>query len=275
MNSERALPFSNDQMDTTTLHCRDVLYLYYTSGSAPCRSVLLTAKALGLELNLLTGYIELYPEYTLPTLIQDDFVLCESRAIMVYLVEMYGKDDNTLFPKDTKKRALINQRLQYDLGTLYQTFIDQYYMWFFDDVKKTDEKEMRLHEALGFLETFLKSSDWVAGDSMTLADISLVASISTFEIFDVDLNRYEKVSKWLQRCKTKIVGYEDINQVGIDRFKALVDKKLANTSAQKELVTKDEVLTAIEVLRKAVTAKIIDEEFSESIKKIGTAVSVN
>jgi len=55
-------------------------------------------------------------------------------------------------------------------------------MWLFSNAKKADEKEKRIHEALGFLETFLKSSDWVAGDSMTLADISLVASISTFEV---------------------------------------------------------------------------------------------
>eukprot|EP00102_Acyrthosiphon_pisum_P025075 XP_016662285.1 PREDICTED: uncharacterized protein LOC100574427 [Acyrthosiphon pisum] len=195
-----------------------------------------------------------------------------SRAIMVYLVETYGKDDHPLFPKDPKKRALINQRLQYDLGTLYPTFIDQYYLWIFGYAKKTDEKEKRLHDALEFLEIFLKSSDWVAGDSMTLADISLVATISTFEVSGVDLNRHEKVSKWLQKCKTTMEGYKDANQYGVDRFKALVEKKLADSVAQEELVTKDEVFIAIEVLRKAVRAKFIGEEFSDSIDKIDKAV---
>jgi len=35
-------------------YCRTELNLYYTPGSPPCRSVLLTAKALGLVLNLKT-----------------------------------------------------------------------------------------------------------------------------------------------------------------------------------------------------------------------------
>jgi len=58
-------------------------------------------------------------------------------------------------------------------------------MWLFGYSKKTDEKEQKLHDALGFLETFLGSNDWVAGDSMTLADMALVASISTFEVFSI------------------------------------------------------------------------------------------
>jgi len=71
-----------------------------------------------------------------------------------------------------------------------------------------------------------------------------------------------------------MVGYKDINQVGVNRFKALIDDKLANKVAQMEEVTKDDVFAAIEVLKKAVTAKIIDEEFSDSIQKINGAVSV-
>jgi glutathione S-transferase len=44
---------------------------------------------------------------------------------MTYLVEQYGKDDS-LYPKDPKKRAVVNQRLYFDMGTLYQRFGDLY-----------------------------------------------------------------------------------------------------------------------------------------------------
>ncbi|CAI6367957.1 unnamed protein product [Macrosiphum euphorbiae] len=220
-------------------------------------------------------FVAINPQHTLPTLVKDDFVLWESRAIMVYLVETFGKEDDPLFPKDTEKQALINQRLQFDMGTLYQAFIDQYINWFFGYSKKTEKKEKILQEAIGFLDTFLKNSDWVAGDSLTLADISLAASISTFEVSGIDLNKHGNVSKWLQRCKDKMVGYKEINQVGLERFKTIVVNKMNKRDSQTDLVTTEEVFTATEVLKNAVKAKIIGEEFSDSINKINQAVSVH
>ncbi|XP_025204059.1 glutathione S-transferase 1-1-like [Melanaphis sacchari] len=205
---------------------------YYTPGSPPCRSVLLTAKALGLDLNLKTldlhhgehmkpEFIKINPQHCVPTLVDGDLALWESRAIIVYLVQAYGKDDS-LFPKDPKKQALVNQRLQFDVSTLYPAFADQYYPWIFAGVPKSDDKEKKIHDALAFLEIFLGSSAWAAGDSVTVADIALVASISTFEAAGVDLKKYANISKWFEKCKSTLVGYQEINQKGIDGFKIMM-----------------------------------------------------
>jgi len=48
-----------------------------------------------------------------------------SRAILAYLVNQYGKDDS-LYPKDPKKRAIVDQRLYFDIGTLYQGLMNYY-----------------------------------------------------------------------------------------------------------------------------------------------------
>lgn len=58
-------------------------------------------------------------------LLINEIVILFSRAIIMYLAEKYGKDDS-LYPKDVKKRALVNQRLFFDIGTLYQRFGDLY-----------------------------------------------------------------------------------------------------------------------------------------------------
>lgn len=57
-----------------------------------------------------------------------------SRAILAYLVSSYAKDD-TLYPQDVRMRALVDQRVQFDLGTLYARLID--YM-----VSKCERQEM-------------------------------------------------------------------------------------------------------------------------------------
>lgn len=48
-----------------------------------------------------------------------------SRAIMTYLSDSYAKNDS-MYPKDLKSRALVDQRLQFDLGTMYQRTLDYY-----------------------------------------------------------------------------------------------------------------------------------------------------
>ncbi len=55
----------------------------------------------------------------MPTLDDSGYILWESRVIMTYLVEKYGKPDCPLFPKDLQKRAIINRLLYFDMLPLY------------------------------------------------------------------------------------------------------------------------------------------------------------
>lgn len=59
------------------------------------------------------------PRHKVPVLDDNGFILTESRAIGIYLVEKFFPDGHPLYPKDVKQRALINQFLEFDCGTLY------------------------------------------------------------------------------------------------------------------------------------------------------------
>jgi glutathione S-transferase len=48
--------------------------------------------------------------------------MCHSHAILGYLVNQYGKNDS-LYPKDPKKRALVDQRLHFDTGVLFPRMV--------------------------------------------------------------------------------------------------------------------------------------------------------
>lgn len=45
---------------------------------------------------------------------------------MIYLVKKYDKND-TVYSKDSQKQELINQRLYFDMGTLYKSFAEHFY----------------------------------------------------------------------------------------------------------------------------------------------------
>lgn len=63
-------------------------------------------------------YLKINPQHTIPTLVDDDFVLWDSHAIAIYLVEKYGKDDS-LYPKNLETRSKINQRLFFDASVIF------------------------------------------------------------------------------------------------------------------------------------------------------------
>lgn len=140
----------------------------------------------------------------------------ESRAICTYLIEKAGKDN--LYPKDPKARAVVNQRLYFDMGTLYQKFADYYYPQIFAKAPADPEKFKAMEAALGFFNTFLEGNKYAAGNELTVADISLVATISSYDVAGFDLSKYPNVNKWYALCKETVPGYS-INQAGLEEFK--------------------------------------------------------
>lgn len=98
--------------------------VYGMNASPVVRGTLITIEALGLEferieVNTVLGdqfkpeFLKLNPLHTIPTIQDGDFVLWDSHAINCYLVDKYGKDDS-FYPKDLQKRAVVDQRLYFD-----------------------------------------------------------------------------------------------------------------------------------------------------------------
>lgn len=149
-------------------------------------------------------------------MVDNGFALWESRAIALYLVEKSGKEE--LFPKDPKARAVVNQRLYFDMGTLYQKFADYYYPQVFAKQPADPEKFKAMETAMGFFNTFLEGNKYAAGNNLTVADISLVATVSSYDVAGFDLTKYPNVNKWYALCKTTVPGY-DINEAGLNEFR--------------------------------------------------------
>lgn len=81
----------------------------------------------------------------------------------------------------------------------------------------------KIKEAFNFLEIFLQNQDFVAGSQLTVADLSLLATVTTFEAVNFDLSLYKNVSAWLERAKAAAPGYEEANGKGVEIFKQMVE----------------------------------------------------
>jgi len=209
--------------------------LYHMPLSAPCRGTRLTAAALEVPLNLkhldlLKGeqmaeeFLAINPQHCVPTLVDGDLTLWESRAISCYLVNQYGKDDS-LYPKDVKKRAQVDKMLYFDMGTLYGRYSKYTYPVAFHGAAKDPAALASLQEALGWLDASLKGRLYACGDDVTIADHALAASVSTIKASGIDITRHANLVAWLDRCASTMPGYED-NQVGADEFGGFVKPKL-------------------------------------------------
>lgn len=118
-----------------------------------------------------------------------------------------------------KTRAVINQRLYFDMGTLYAKFADYYYPQIFHQQPADPEKFKAMENALGFFNKFLETSKYAAGNELTIADIPLVSTISSYDISaGFDLSSYPNIIRWYELCKETVPGYA-INQAGAEEFK--------------------------------------------------------
>nr|AWX68887.1 glutathione S-transferase epsilon 3 [Heortia vitessoides] len=213
-----------------------VLTLYKLDASPPVRAVYMTLDVLGItdvemvDVNLFTkdhlkdDYLQMNPQHTIPTLKDDDFVIWDSHAICTYLVNKYA-DSDALYPKDLKQRAIVDQRLHFDSGILFPALRGNVEPVAFRGAKSyTPENLEKVRSAYNFSEKFL-TSEWLAGNEFTLADICCLSSISTLNIIlPIDEEVYPNLSAWLKRCEAKDF-YKKWNQPGLEQLTQLIKTK--------------------------------------------------
>ncbi|CAH1367302.1 glutathione S-transferase 1-like [Tenebrio molitor] len=205
--------------------------LYMQNFSGPVRSVLLTAAALGIKLqhkiidlskqeHLTDSFLKLNPQHTIPTLDDNGTVIWDSHAINAYLVDKYGKDDE-LYPKDLAKRALVDQRLHFDSGLIFSWLRNIARGMKYKGRKTLTEDQIEgLENGYGHLDTFLKGNPWVTGNTITIADFSLIANVTSLDVlYPVDPTRFSNVKAWMTRASS--LPYYDVNVEGLDSFKRM------------------------------------------------------
>jgi len=212
--------------------------VYYTPGSPGCRAVLMCIKALKLDVELIKmdmyqkyehrkpWFVKMNPQHTLPTINDNGFILWESRAIMQYLVSKYGNNTQpSLYPPEPELRATVDRILFFDIGTLYKALVDYFHPQLMSGEDADERKANALKQSLDYLDIFLESNRYVAGDSLTIADFSVLASVTQLEGMEYRITAYTNLHKWVQRLKAELPYYDECNAGGIEMFRAWANNK--------------------------------------------------
>ncbi|EAT40305.1 AAEL007964-PA [Aedes aegypti] len=218
---------------------KPIVYTLYLS--PPSRAVDLCAVALGIELerkvmNLLERehldpkFLKMNPQHTIPVLDDGGIIVRDSHAIMIYLVSKYGKDDS-LYPKDLAEQAKVNAALYFDCGVLFARlrFITEQILMGGSEIPA--EKAAYVESAYQLLEDAL-TDDFIAGNSLTIADLSCGSTVSTaMGLIPMDRDKYPKIYAWLNRLKA-LPYFEELNDQGAVELPAIM-KNLMETNARK------------------------------------------
>ncbi|KAI1285674.1 Glutathione S-transferase 1, isoform C [Halotydeus destructor] len=212
---------------------------YYMPASAPCRAVIMTAKALGVELNLkelnlMAGehlkpeFVAINPQHCIPTVhdTESGLALWESRAICAYLVNKYAPG-NALYPECPAKRAKVDQLLYFDIGTLYKALGEVIYPPLFYGKEVEEGKEQVFKDKLTLLDGFLNGQKYVAGDTLTIADLSILAGISFLAISDYDLSAYANIVAWQANLEQELPYHKEVNVDPVNELKAALAARSA------------------------------------------------
>jgi glutathione S-transferase len=190
--------------------------LHYSPLSPNSRKVRIAAALLGIDLDLVhvdlskgeqrrREFLAKNPMGKVPVLEDGELVLPESAAIMAYLAD--STPGSALYPADRRARAEVNRWLFWATGhwgpalaglTMENVFKKLLRLGGADaaQVKRHEEMIRGLAEVL---DEHLAKREWIAGPSLTIADIAVGTSLMTAAAARAPIEPFANVRAWFAR----------------------------------------------------------------------------
>jgi glutathione S-transferase len=192
--------------------------LYSNPLSPNCAKVLAAASHLGIPLeiqlvkvaegeNRKPEYLKLNPNGKIPTLVDGDFALWESNAIMRYLA---GKKPNSAaWPNDERLRADISRWQDWELAHWFPACRTHFFEHVIKqalgrgepDLAEVKKAEENFHRFAGVLDTHLAGREYLVGKGLTLADLSVGIWLAYTHAAKLPVDKYTSVKRWYSRLE--------------------------------------------------------------------------
>ena len=198
------------------------LKLYMHPLSTASRPVMLLCDEAGIDVenkivDLMAGeqfgdaYRAINPSCQVPALVDGDFVMSESSAMMKYLADKVG---SPLYPTDLRQRARVNERMDWFNTGFYREWGYHFvYPQVFDHHKRqpADCNEVTIswgmdkaRSWMAILDgTYLASGRYVAGDEITIADLFGASIVTMAEWIGQGVDAWPNVARWIAAIKSR------------------------------------------------------------------------
>jgi glutathione S-transferase len=138
-----------------------------------------------------------------PTLVDGDLVMCESGAIIEYILERYG-DGRLAPPVGSRDRPLYLQWLHFAESTAFPplgiiVWLTRYRGEGEAQKSLLEDARMRAASGFEFLERSLRDDGYVVGAAFTAADIMLGFTLVAGQVLGVLDERFPKTNAYLAR----------------------------------------------------------------------------
>jgi glutathione S-transferase len=156
--------------------------------------------------NMEPEYLRLNPNGLVPTISDGGFVLWESNAIVRYLANRHGM--GTLCPEDLVERADADRWMDWQMGTLWASFRPAFIGLVRTPPEERDGASIaaaieKTAGNLAILDAHLADQDYIAGPSLTMADIPL--GVTAYRWFTLDIERplMPNLEAWYERLRAR------------------------------------------------------------------------
>jgi len=147
-------------------------------------------------------YLARNPNGKVPTLIDDDFVLWESNAIVRYLCDLYGSAPWQ--PQSAQARGLAGQWMDWYLTTLHAPMTVVFWQLIRTAPENRDAASFRSAEKTAgtlwaMLDRHLSDQDYLLGDEPSMADIPVGSAAYRWHSLDLDRPDLPHLKAWWDR----------------------------------------------------------------------------
>lgn len=152
-----------------------------------------------------SDYLAINPTGRTPTLVDGDFKLSESNAILQYLA---ARKPSSLWPDDTRARADITRWQCWQLGhwhgeacvpLIMQRLVKQLLNLGAPDEAVIARSTEAFHKEAKMLDAHLAGQPYVVGNGLTIADFAVAAPLFYIKEAELPVAPYGRLQEWFKR----------------------------------------------------------------------------